>query len=553
MDSGLAATFELLAKTQNEAAAPLLVGALDAESRAVQTAAVRAILQRRCPTGMRELVRRFHEMDESWKEAIREFHGRLLPVLRDAVLSGDPHFVESGCQAACCFYEYDLIPTLLIALEDEANAHRETAALALINLADALYRDLAARDERRRRDPQISRLNAVTVLEASVQRFARHKRLEPIEAFLQLAARDNAALNRILGDPRDSSFVPVIQTLHGSRRSGVLRLLLGFLDDPRPPSAGLASLFRRTDRRAIDGLLKKIGGEPSLAARNNLKHVEHIAWIEDYALFDDLDDAQQHAAVRTVALSNVKRVDVVKFLEHAVVKGKPGGRRAAVAALAPLNGADANALVMRALRDDDPAVKAAALAQLRGRGIPGALTTLIEALDSDIRAVREAARANLEEFSFRRFLPAYELLEDDVRRSTATLVRKVDPTAPQQLREELESPQGKRRMRALHIAAAMDLIGELQDAIVARSADEDHMVRSEAARVLGEIGSLEAVVRLQEMLDDASFAVREAAQTALEEIDAAAARSKAEAVGKPAAPPLPIAPVPPSPTGVSHG
>ena len=55
MNAALTATFELLAKTKNEAAVPVLTAALDSSSRDVQLGAVRAILQRRCPTGLRAL------------------------------------------------------------------------------------------------------------------------------------------------------------------------------------------------------------------------------------------------------------------------------------------------------------------------------------------------------------------------------------------------------------------------------------------------------------------------------------------------------------------
>ncbi len=519
MNAALTATFELLAKTKNEAAVPVLTAALDSSSRDVQLGAVRAILQRRCPTGMRELVRRFHEMDDAWREVVREFHGRMLPALRDAVLSSDVHLVENGCQAAEYFCEYDLIPTLLVALEDEGNVHRETVASSLTNLADALFQDLAGtRDERRRRDPQLSRRNAVTALESSVRRYPRHQRSEPLEAFLQLTTRDNAAVTRFLNDVHESTFVPLLQVLHGSSRPGVLRLLIGFLDDPRPPSAGLTSLFRRTDRRCVEALLKKLGGEPSPTIRNNLKHVDNIAWLGDHALIAELEDAQQQSLVRLVTLVSLKRDEIVKALDHLAQRGKPGGRRAALEGLRIYNGADVNVVVLRALRDADVYVQAAALGQLRSRGIPGALTSLIDALDSPSRPVRDAARSNLEEFSFKRFLPAFDMMEEEVRRTTAGLVRKIDYSAPQQLREELESPQGKRRMRALRVVAAMDLSQELEDAVLERADDEDHMVRVEAARVLAIAPSAAAQEKLLSMAADPSFSVREAAWSAMEDV-----------------------------------
>lgn len=549
MTVGLQATFQVLGKTENEAAVPLLLAALDSPAPRIQHAAVRAIMERRSPLGLRELIRRRKSIDDAWKKIILEFPGRLLPALRDAVLSVDPELAAEGCATARIFREYDLIPTLIVALEDDANPNRDAAAAALSDLADELYQDLATtREDRRRRDPQISRRNATSALEASLQRYGRHQRIEPVEAFLQLSTRDNAELMRILADPRASIFSAILQVMHGSERPGVIRLLLGFLDDSRPPSAGLSSLFRRTDRRTIDNLLKKIGSEPSVVARTNLKQVETIAWITDHALLEKLDAAQQHSVVKLATLSGLKRSDIIAVLEYFVAHGKPAGRRAAVQALADYNGADVNAMIIRALRDEDPHTKAQALGQLRRRGIPGALTTLIEALDSPHRPVCEAARANLEEFCFRRFLPAFELLEEDVRRTTGGLVKKVDPTTASQLREEMESPQGKRRMRAMKIVMALDMVGEMQADVIARAADDDHLVRVEAVRALSLAHSLDALAALQDLQSDSSFAVREAVAAALEQFTVAPG-SNAAAGGMPKLPGFPFADQAASPLG----
>jgi HEAT repeat protein len=541
---GLQATFQLLGRTENEAAVPLLLAALDSPAPRIQQAALRAIFERRSPEGLREVIRRRASIDDAWKKIIQDYPGRFLPALRDAVLSADPEFAAEGCRTAKLFREYDLIPTLIVALEDETNPSRDVAAQTLTDLADELYQDLAGtREDRRRRDPQISRRNATSALESSLQRFGRHQRLEPVEAFLQLATRDNAELMRILADPRASIFTAILGVMHSSERPGVIRLLLGFLDDSRPPSAGLSSLFRRTDRRTIDNLLKKVGSEPSVVARTNLRQVETIAWINDHALLEKLDAAQQHSVVKLAVLSGMKRADIIAVLEYFVVHGKPAGRRSAVQSLGDYNGADVNTLVLKALRDEDPHTKAHALGQLRRRGIPGALTTLIEALDSPLRPVNEAARANLEEFSFRRFLPAFELLEEDVRRTTGGLVRKVDLTTAAQLREEMESPQGKRRMRALKVVMSLDMVAEMQADVIARAADEDHLVRVEAVRALAMAHSLDALATLQDLQSDSSFAVREAVAAALEQFTVAPG-SAADASSLPPLPGFPFGSLP---------
>ena len=81
-----------------------------------------------------------------------------------------------------------------------------------------------------------------------------------------LSPRDSAALKQLLHDPFHSAYLDLVDVLLHSERGGVLRLLLGYLEDPHPPTAALAALARRQDLRFIRHLLKKIGYEPSTPA-----------------------------------------------------------------------------------------------------------------------------------------------------------------------------------------------------------------------------------------------------------------------------------------------
>ena len=82
---------------------------------------------------------------------------------------------------------------------------------------------------------------------------------------------------------------------------------------------------------------------------------------------------------------------------------------------------------MKVLEDPDPGVQAAVLGQLRHRGIPGILPHLISMVDSPHSEVRKAARESLTEFTFKRFLASFDMLAEEVQRTTGNLVKKVDP------------------------------------------------------------------------------------------------------------------------------
>jgi HEAT repeat protein len=528
---GLAQTFALLAETRNEAALAVLVPALDARDEAIQDNALRALLARRSPIGQREILRRLHRGGERWRNIIGEGRGQLTQALRDAVLGTDSQMCANACDAILWFREYDLMQPLITAAEDDAHENDPLAAKTLLALADLLCEQLSApRDYADRRDPQLVRAHVVASLENSIRRFNKHGVKEILTAFLTLAGRENAVLKQILIDPMHPAFLAVVDELLHDGRTGIMRLLLSFMDDPHAPSAALGVLARRSDLKFVQLVMRKIGYEPSAVASGNLKRVENIPWLRGkLELLDQLDEAGQHSAVRMLMASNVKRSEVFRTVEHLLARGKTAGRRMAAQALEQFQGAEANALALKALDDEDPRVQAAAAAQLRARGIPGALSRLIELVDSPHESVRNAAADSLKEFDYDRYVAAFDLLEEEVRHSTGLLVKKINPHAIGSLRQEMKNQSRTRRLRAIQMASAMEATRELQDSLIELLADEDHLVRAEAARSLAACDSDAARRALQGALFDRAVIVQETAEASLQNL-AQASRKAAERI-----------------------
>jgi len=154
---------------------------------------------------------------------------------------------------------------------------------------------------------------------------------------------------------------------------------------------------------------------------------------------------------------------------------------------------------------------------IRRRGIPGALARLIDRLDDPHPAVRSAAQESLGEFTFQNFLKTFPTLDDEGRRSTGELVKRVDPQVASQLAAELGSRVRRRRLRALAIAQLLDLSRQVEGCLLDLVHDEDHVVRAEAAACLGQCRSPESRDALLAALDDRSLTVREAAQRSLDQ------------------------------------
>ncbi len=525
MSEGFKTTLECLAATQNEAAVRVLVPALDSPHRSIRLWALTSLVKRRSPIGHREVLRRLHTLDDSFKDLVANSQGRINQALRDALLGKDQQLAANACQAALWFREYDLIPSLIAVLENPTGTMTPLAGRTLLELTELLYSELASpRADGRRRDPQILRHRVVADLEQSVARFARHRRRQIVEAFLLLVNRDNVTLKQILSEPRHPAFVVLVDALAKSPAGGVMRLLLNFLDDPHAPSVTISVVARRMDLKFVHHLLNKLEQEVTAVVRQNLKRITSIAWLQgDLALVDQLDPQQQRAAVRLAMTSALAKPHALPLIEHLLRCGRGDGCRAAAEALDEFPGAEADRRAMEALNHEDPQVQAIVLRQIRRRGIPGTLPRLVEMIDSPHAVVREAVRECLSEFSLKRFLAAFDMLDEEVRRSTGMLVNKIDPQTVPMLETEMASHLHVRRLRALSIARVIEAVPKLEESILCLLGDEDHLVRAEAAAALSQSATPASREALEQALQDRSPIVQEAARKSL---DARAASQK---------------------------
>jgi HEAT repeat protein len=211
----------------------------------------------------------------------------------------------------------------------------------------------------------------------------------------------------------------------------------------------------------------------------------------------------------------MSRLKVFEVVKYAMCHCGILSRRAASAALAEFKGGEANELALQAMDDTDPEVQANVVRQMRDRGIPGIMPRLIELVESPHERVREAARQSLSEFNFQRFISAFEMLEPEIRRCSGTLVKRVDPQAVEQLKNELMSPMRTKRLRGIEVAIAMEAVPDVEELILQLAQDPDHFIRVEAAQALVHVHSEKARSVLYELLLDRSVSVQEAAQQAL--------------------------------------
>lgn len=486
----LATTLDLLASTSNEAAVPVLVWALDSPHSVIRDGAFQALLDRPSRQGYRELVARLHRFPFGWMERLREYGDQLRPALREAILSEDPQHRHNGCRAAVWLSQYEVIPTLLTALEEGKGANSEPVLAALYDLVEQLREQIRNPTQAFHRNLAALRTQVLATLEGSLERFSDHRRIEVLEAFLHLAPRDHPLLQQILQSPHHPLHLPLMEVLSKSRSPVIQELLLGYLEESQLPVGVITVFVKRSDSKFIRQFLRKIGRSQSPLLAQNLKRLRNISWLRGGAgVLQGFDTWAELGLVRLAVLSSIPRSVAFGLVEYILRYGKPAGRRAAAEALAEFRGAAANALALQALEDSDPYVQAAVVGHIRQRGIPGLLPRLLVLLDSPHAVLRQAVRKTLAELNFKRFLNSFDLLDEEVRVQTGLLVKKIDPQTIPLLRQELESSIRSRRLRAIAILRAIDAVKPLETILMRLAQeDQDPQIRREAATALAEGG-----------------------------------------------------------------
>lgn len=520
MNAGLNDTFQFLTKTDNEAAVDVLAAGVDCPHKAIRDRALRSLLTRSSPKGHQEVFRRLPKLDKRCRSIISARPERLLRAATAALEMADKATCVAALEGILSFRLYDTIPALLAIARERDNPNFDLAVRTVLRLTELFYQELSdSRKRSKRHDLDNVRRRVTLALEEAAARFNTHRRTEIIEAFLMVAKPQNVTLRRILRQPGERSQQAVTSVLSSSTRGGVIRVLLGFLEDPQMPNAVKDILARRKDVKFLKNLLQTTGARPSRSMTKTLARFSSFAWANPAdGLLKELDGTAQYNAVQLLTASSMSREELFEIIEFLLLKGRVGGRRAAAQRLAEFEGPRAEELVVKALGDEDPVVRSHLIRQVRSRQIPGAMSLLIGMVGSPHDEVRQALREALPEFTLQHFLANFDKMADELLPTAAHLVRKIDADVRPRLTEEMKGRSPVRRRRAVLASAAMGLAREMEQLIIDRLSDDDHMVRIVAAKALAECDTMPTWEALRDALLDRSVMVQEAAEQSLTRI-----------------------------------
>lgn len=515
--SGIEKTFQLFANTDNHAAVPVLVDALDSPYSEVREGALSALIRQRHAVAQRALVqrwRKFTQVQRSWIE----LSGISLEIaLRELIQSNDHDQFALGLEVLNQVPEYELIPALALIVRDSGHSYRDTAGNTLVHLAASLRKDL--RTGEKKSGVESVRSRAIESLGDCITHYQQHESVAILESFLVLVTRENQLLREAWNNPKHPAHAAIIRFLRHSSRPEIIDLVLSSLTDMHPSMPVLNIVGLRHDPAFMSELTARIQGSMNDTVRRNLAKLTKVAWADEHRhVLEKLNGLQQAAAVHMAMCTSIGSERLYDLLLMMAGSQHSSGRLAALEELASYVDPPTNELILDAVSDPNAGVRAEALRQLRPRGIPGAIKLLLQHLDSPQLIVQDTVRNSLAEFNFPRFLAAFDKMGLEAQKNTGRLVRGIDVNTQRLLADEMVNDASYRRLRALKIIEVMENHLDMEADLIKALQHEDHFLRAEAAKLLARCPSSSSVTALRQAMLDRNVRVRENAEESLRRI-----------------------------------
>jgi len=298
-----------------------------------------------------------------------------------------------------------------------------------------------------------------------------------------LGNKEHPLLERLFGTPEVRKLAS--ECLMTSSHPGVMQRILDFLGTPYPHSAALKALNQREDLHFVCFLLRWFRDKPERRARNNLKLINTLPWIQSEAeRLSQIPDSLQPLLPPLVARTRIPHEQQDQLLTWLVRHGRAAARTAAAGILDRVDSGTAEEIVITALDDPDPSVQAWATSRLRSLKTHHALQRLLKQLDSPHDAVCRAARDAMRGFNLATMLTLIDALDPTTCARAGSLLLKAHPLCLDELRHELVHSDARRRLRGLRATLALRLHEHLLPQLAALAHDAWPPIRRAATRIL---------------------------------------------------------------------
>lgn len=504
---GLDLTFETLAKSRNEAALDVLIAAVQDPDANIRRRAVQALLHRGEKRAPQMLLAQWPHL-QAGERAILETRKTWINAAVDEALKHRGQSSDHALAAAESLRLTAVLPTLIDLAE---SAIPRSFRLRASEVVQEIIKPLGS-NAREDRDQSTLRGPAISRLAESLRRFSLHRNAHLVEAFLSASTWCDPELRHFLAQDGPEAEL-LCQRLSESTDASVMELLAGFLRRRNVHPRVLEVIRSRKDASFRNVLLRIISSDPTQTILRNLKEMGMPkCCVGGESLLGELPVECQAALAHVHVACSSDYVATLHLIAATIELKRRDCVNAAIIALGRCEVPNAQAWMRAALHvaEDDPSL----VCRDETVRLLKRLIALLEHPDPNL--VRNLRRV-LSVLHAGEMLPHFQTLRPRSRRRLGRVVLKIDPEAGTRVRDALRHPVLNKRLEAIAMADALDLVDQLSD-LFAHVAREDHMeARMRAAEAMAEASSEETLKLLEEMIELPECPVRDAAIVALQQ------------------------------------
>lgn len=507
MNTALDLTLETLAHTPNSAADQLLSLAI-VESPSIRRQGIRALLSRKNRFGAQQIMRMWGELTDDELRAVQEFPSVMRPAVDEALRGkiGSEEWL-TALDILRMLSLSESLPTLIDLLESSGSTeHRNLMLTAVLQLGSTL-----GDAGRQGRDQASIRLPIVNRLAESVRRVDYHRCQGLCEAFLVTSVWGDRELRLLLQEDYVCAR-RLSEALESSSLPGVAQLVAGYVRRRNIPEVVRHAIESRRDTPFRDSLFAAVGEQPTRTTLKNLASFRPLeSLLEGPALVAATKPANYSGLLYAHTYNCGDAITQLSVILEVLARGHRSTDLAIVATLARCTEIPDEEWLKAALL-----VTSADVSAVNSNPLASILWRMVQMLDHPDPSVVEALRDVLKSLQVESLLKNIESIPPTSFQRFGGMVRKIDPRTVEIIRDELRCPVMERRSRAIMVAAACDVVSDVESLLVHAAIHDHRETRLVAIQTLEMGTSDESYEVLQRIASGPIGALRDAAILSLE-------------------------------------
>ncbi len=515
----LPAVYAALLNTENRAADTALATALPEVEPEVQPQVVEMLIERDNERALAQVAAAYASYDLHLRGLVAARGDRFSGGLRRCITGPSIEVRESAIELIRDCGDCRLAYLLAEALAQPCRRTVQRAAETLLSLTERAIRGSTLPVTTRAGVPHCPVAVLIGAVRQGLRNWPLHYRMEVVRAAALLSAYVEDAILEAVADPRRKVARSFDNLIRSSQDPLMSALVLASLRARELREAACRNLGRPHDPAVVNAYIDAAWMLADNRIRVACARVRSLGALEHAVPASEHAPRRARGLVRLLTfckLGHARRADLLRSI---IQSGSPAASRAAIWSLVenPFEGSG-ELLQSVAARQDGPLARVARLELIRRAGGRFATADMPPAVACDA-ATASPVGAGGSRQAFEMYWREFDSLAIADRVAIGHAIVESTPSFTVMLERQFAAPAAPDRLRAVRVVRELELVRQFEDQVYAAARDADHVVRSMAVSLLGELDTPVARRILREALSDSDDRVQANAVEVLARLD----------------------------------